>query len=272
MNKKIFFIIFSVFAISTASIAAETTNKFHWPKHIKAAVSLSYDDAVDSQLDNAVPTLNKYGLKGTFYLKLASPVVANRLPEWRAAASAGHELGNHTLFHQCSHSLPNRDWVTPEDDLDKISVAQLKNQIVLANTMLYAIDGKQERTFTAPCGDSKAAGEYYIDSIKSEFVAIKSVIDDGITPAMKTVDPYAIHFAIPFNVTGKQLIDIVKKAAAKGTMVNLTFHGVGGDHLSTSKEAHEELVKYLSENKDIYWTDTFLNIMKYVKEQQRSLQ
>jgi len=65
------------------------------------------------------------------------------------------------------------------------------------------------------------------------------------------------------------LIDIVKEAAAKGTMANFTFHGVGGDHLSVSTEAHEELIKYLAQNKDIYWVDTFLNEMKYVKAHQK---
>ena len=91
---------------------------------------------------------------------------------------------------------------------------------------------------------------------------------NGVTNDMKTMNPYAVSVATPFNVTGKQLIDIVKAGAEKGTMVNFTFHGIGGDHLSISKEAHDELVKYLANNKDIYWTDTFLNIMKYVKEKQ----
>jgi hypothetical protein len=51
-------------------------------------------------------------------------------------------------------------------------------------------------------------------------------------------------------------------------MVNFTFHGIGGDHLVTSVAAHNELVQYLAKHKDIYWTDTFLNIMKHVKTQQ----
>jgi hypothetical protein len=60
----------------------------------------------------------------------------------------------------------------------------------------------------------------------------------------------------------------VKQAHARGTMVNFTFHGIGGDYLSVSSEAHEELVKYLAEHRKEYWTDTFLNIMQHVKGQQ----
>lgn len=253
---------------ATGASADDVAKPFKWPKGQKAAVSLAYDDALNSQLDHAIPTLNKYGLKGTFYLQLSSPVIDQRLPEWRAAAKKGHELANHSLFHQCSKSQPGRDWVEPGRDLDKLTVAQMKDQVVLANTVLYAIDGKRERTFTAPCIDKNAGGQNYIDAIKSEFVAIK-LESGGVTPDMNKLDPYAVGVAFPNNVTGQQLIDIVKEAAAKGTMANFTFHGVGGDHLSVTAEAHEELVKYLATNKDIYWVDTFVNEMKYVKAHQQ---
>ena len=52
-------------------------------------------------------------------------------------------------------------------------------------------------------------------------------------------------------------------------MANLTFHGVGGDYRSVSKEAHEELLACLADNRSTCWTDTFINIMKYVQEQQK---
>jgi peptidoglycan/xylan/chitin deacetylase (PgdA/CDA1 family) len=267
-NKIVLGVLLSGLVGASSVYAAEGDAAFKWPKGQKAAVSLSYDDALDSQLDHAIPTLNKYGLKGTFYVKLASPVIDKRLPEWRAAAKKGHELGNHSLFHQCSKSLPGRDWVEADQDLDKLTVGQMKDQVLLANTFLYAIDGKRERTFTAPCIDKNAGGKNYIDAIKSEFVAIK-VESGGVTPDMNKLDPYAVGVAFPTNVTGQQLIDIVKEAAEKGTMANFTFHGVGGDHLSTSVEAHEELVKYLAAHKDIYWVDTFVNEMKYVRAHQK---
>ena len=47
-------------------------------------------------------------------------------------------------------------------------------------------------------------------------------------------------------------------------MVQIIFHGIGGDHLAVSKEAHEQLIKYLAENQDKYWTDTYINIMRYL--------
>ncbi|HYM87291.1 MAG TPA: polysaccharide deacetylase family protein [Pseudoxanthomonas sp.] len=240
---------------------------FAWPQGQKAAVSLAYDDALDSQLDNAIPALDKAGLKGSFYLVMAHDPVRKRLPEWRAAARNGHELGNHTLFHQCRGSLQGREWVTPQRDLDKTTAAQMKDQVQLANTMLYAIDGRHERTLTVPCGDVMAQGGNYIDLVAADFVAIKLGFG-AVTPDMATLDPYAVTVDTPEGVTGRQLIAQVEQAARQGTMVNFTFHGIGGDHLAVSSEAHAELLAYLATHQDLYWVATFIDIMKYVRAQQ----
>jgi len=67
----------------------------------KAAVVLTYDDALNAHLDNAIPLLDSLGLKGTFYLTAFAPGSKNRISDWRTTAANGHELGNHTLYHPC---------------------------------------------------------------------------------------------------------------------------------------------------------------------------
>lgn len=238
--------------------------RFVWPHGAQAAVSLAYDDALDSQLDTALPALDKAGLRASFYLTLGSEVVKRRMAEWRAAAARGHELGNHTLFHQCSPSGPDRSWVKPEIDLDQISAAQLVAQIRVGNTLLQAIDGRRERTFTTPCGDTRAGGSDYLGLIQGDFVAIKSRLG-GVVADMAMLDPYAVAVLAPVNVTGAQLIEWVQQAARTGTMVNITFHGIGGDYLGVSPQAHQELLDHLAANRHVYWTDTFLNIMQHLK-------
>ena len=242
---------------------------FAWPNGARAAVSLAYDDALDSQLDKALPALNRAGLRASFYLQLSNPSVALRMEEWRAAARRGHELGNHTLFHQCSASQPDRAWVAAHRDLDKMSVAQVQDQAALANTMLQAIDGRRERTFTTPCGDLLAGGAPYLPAIAGHFAAIKAGSGSGPLLSMRGLDPYAVKVFAPVGQSGAELIAMVKEAGARGTMVNFTFHGVGGDYLQVSEQAHRELLTYLAANRKLYWTDTFLNIMKHVKAQQR---
>src|SRR5205807_2373822 len=90
--------------ICLASLSARAQDANMW-NHKQCAVVLTYDDAINADLDNVLPALDSLGLKGTFYLIGSSPVVAARMQEWRQAALHGHELGNHSLFHPCDGSL-----------------------------------------------------------------------------------------------------------------------------------------------------------------------
>ena len=248
-------------------MAAAAERAFVWPHGARAAVSLAYDDALDSQLDHAIPSLDRHGLKASFYLTLAGDSVARRLADWRRVARAGHELGNHSLFHQCSRAGPGREWVPDPRNLDTTSAAQMRDQVLLANTVLHAIDGARERSFTPPCGDLIAAGVNYVDALKPAFVAIRTA-GAAVVSDMSALDAFNVGAVAYADVTGPQLIAVVELAAARGTMALLTFHGVGGDYLAVSRQAHDELLKYLAEHRQIYWTDTFLSIMKHVRAQQ----
>ena len=87
---------FVALALSFVCCVSATSAATQWPNGTKAAVVLTYDDALTSQLDHAVPVLDAVGFKATFFL--VGPKLAD-VPRWRAAAAEGHELGNHTIFH-----------------------------------------------------------------------------------------------------------------------------------------------------------------------------
>jgi peptidoglycan/xylan/chitin deacetylase (PgdA/CDA1 family) len=257
--------VFLLFAITWSS-SASAGDCFAWPEGRKAAVSLAYDDALDSQLDTAIPALDRHGLKGSFYLILSAQSVRTRLADWRTAAANGHELGNHSLFHQCSGKGPDRSWVAPQRNLDTTTVAQMRDQVELASTMLQAIDGRSVRTYTVPCGEAAAMDGNYLDAVAPLFAGIK-LIGNAVVDDMATLDPSAVPVAAPVGVSGAQLIALVEEARRKGTMVNFTFHGIGGDHLQVSAQAHEELLAYLDAHRDDYWTAPFVDIMAWVRQQ-----
>lgn len=248
-------------------LAAGASTRFAWPAGIQAAVSLGYDDALASQLDHAVPALDKHGLKASFHVTLSSPVLWGRLDEWRALARNGHELGNHSLFHQCRRSLPGRGWVTADRDLDHTRATDMLSQVRLGNALLKTIDGKSRRTFALPCGDRLAHGEDYLALLREDFVAAK-VGDGAVVPDMLAFDTFAVGVVAPSEVTGAQLIAFVQQAQARGTMVNFTFHGIGGDYLGVSTQAHDELLAYLAAHRERVWTDTFINLVSHVQQQQ----
>src|SRR5690606_22054131 len=119
----------AVAMISTAASAQPPA--FPWPDGQRAAVSLAYDDALPSQLDNAIPALDRHGLKGSFYLTLAAEPVRDRLEDWRAAARNGHELGNHSLLPQCTAQGAGPAGAPPETDLGAIPAARPRPQAAL---------------------------------------------------------------------------------------------------------------------------------------------
>ena len=131
------------------SVIAQAQNKTPW--HAKqCAVALTYDDALDVDLDNAIPALDSLGLKATFYLSGYSGALHKRLNEWRAIAKEGHELGNHTLFHPCIGNKPGREFVTADYNLGTYTFRRIQDEIRMTNTILKAIDGKEERTAARP--------------------------------------------------------------------------------------------------------------------------
>ncbi len=69
-----------------------------FPHGCEGAVSLTFDDGAQSQLDRAIPILNEHNLKATFYLNPRGDW-KTRLASWREVALAGHEVGNHTVNH-----------------------------------------------------------------------------------------------------------------------------------------------------------------------------
>lgn len=246
-------------AVVQPGIVLAADDPVQWPDGARVAVSLSYDDALASQLDNAVPALRSHNLRASFYLTLANPTVRHRLADWRAVATAGHELGNHTIYHPCRGSLPDRDWVSPDYDLDKQTLAQIRAEVVMANSILHMIDGRKRRTFTPPCADQQVGGENYVDDVSALFVSIKAR-DAGMAGRSSFLHT-------PFDVTGEELIRYVQEHTNDGVLLNILFHGIGGDYLSVSTEAHSELLQFLADNRSTYWVDTYINIMTHVTDQ-----
>ncbi|GHA79534.1 polysaccharide deacetylase family protein [Pontibacter akesuensis] len=233
----------------------------------RAAVVLTYDDALHVHLDNAIPALDLLGLKGTFFLTAAAPAFTERLKEWEKVASNKHELANHTLFHPCIGSRPGREFVTPEYDLATYTVRRITDEIKVTNTMLNSVDGKTERTFAYPCGDTTVGGVPYVDAVKENFVAARGV--QGKMVPRNEQDLYNIGTYMISGQTGEELIALVKEAMKTNSLVVFLFHGVGGEHgLNVSLEAHRKLLHFLKAQEKHVWNPTFLEAANYLKAEE----
>lgn len=260
MIKKLLFICW----VLLSGFDSYSQDKYPWNGK-KCAVILTYDDALNVHLDNAIPLLDSLNLKATFYLSGNFPGCRERLHDWRTAAGHGHELANHTLFHPCAGNTPGRDWVKPDYDLSRYTEQRLSDELRMTNTLLESLDGKKQRTFAYPCGDTRIGDVSYIDLIKNDFVSAR-----GVKSEMVQIDQVDLFNVPSYGIngeTGKQLIALVNKAIQERALLVFLFHGVGGEHnLNVSLNAHRELLKYLKQNEKEVWVTPFLDATQYIKQ------
>jgi peptidoglycan/xylan/chitin deacetylase (PgdA/CDA1 family) len=236
--------------------------------HRQCAVVLTYDDAIDGDLDNVLPALDSLGLKGTFYLIGSSPVVPKRLSEWRLAAQHGHELGNHALFHPCDGSKPGRSFVQGDFDLSRYTVNRAVSEIRVNNALLNAIDGKTRRTFAYPCGDLTIGDTLFYNGLRKDFAGAR-----GVTPGMQPIDKINLDNVACYGMngdSGERMIGLVKAARQTHTLLVFLFHGVGGGHsINVSLSAHSQLVHYLKDHEKEIWVAPMVEVAEYVRAYQQ---
>ena len=246
------------------SVSNISNAQFKWPEGKKAAVVFTYDDGLDCHLDVAVPQLDEFGFKGTFFCTGNSPSLYNRMEEWRIIVKNGHELGNHTLFHPCDGA--RLDWVKPEYDLNKYTHEQIVAELRTASTLLKAVDGKTERTFGYTCSDYVAGGVDFTGDVKNLFSAARC---DG--PVPQSMLDYNVYKTPSWGVdspTADELIAYVERAKENGTIAVFMFHSVGGGYLNIGSDEHRKLLEYVKSHERDFHTGTFLEVMKYIKQNQ----
>ena len=239
-----------------------------WPKGKIAAVVLTYDDALRSQLDVAIPQLDAARFKGTFFLD--GDITPADMLRWRKIQRNGHELGNHSLFHPCPRSmLPDRkNYFTDNYDADRIL-----GEIAAMNNVLFGIDGANLRTYSVPCSQMLVGGADYTEALRRSGLvkyartggeAYKSVISD-----FKKLDVFQVPSWGPVDKPdGTALIAYVERVSkAKGLGV-LQFHGTGGDYLEVTAGAHQQLVDWLRQHPEV-WVAPFQEVMDYVSAHTR---
>jgi peptidoglycan-N-acetylglucosamine deacetylase len=251
------------------NISLNTTAQFGNPawRGKKAAVVLTYDDAINEHLDNAIPILDSLGLKATFYITAFSASMQTRLNEWKKLSITGHELGNHTLFHPCVGGT-GREWVSKQNDLRNYSVQRIENEIRMTNLFLQSLDGKTKRTFAFTCGDMKVDDSSFIAGMKKDFIAARAVRDE--MHKINEVDLYNIDCFMVNNHRFEQMKVWVDKAIQTNSLLVILFHGVGGGNsLNVSIEDHRKILTYIKKKKNELLIATMLETAEYIKTWQQ---
>lgn len=214
----------------------------------RGTVVLTYDDALPSQLDQALPVLDAAGLKATFFL---SGVREADVPRWRAAAQRGHELGNHTIFHPCAAAKFPAD---PRFTSEAYTPATMLREIAQQNVLLRALDGRSRHGFATPCGEHLAGGKDYLEPLRAaklvDYARGVDMSDAEVRAGAARVD--AMHVparGFGENTTLEQLIAFAREAEASGGWAVYLFHGIGGDYLSVDAAVHRAFIRWLRQHR-----------------------
>jgi len=253
-------------ALLFSSFITNEKKTFHWKNGAKAAICLTYDDGMQTHIENAIPQLDELGMKGTFFINSVAGTAS--IIAWKNAAKNGHELANHSLFHPCPSSF---GW-PKEIASDDYTIPQILNEIKTVNMILGNLDpNRKNRSYSYPCNQTDVGGQSYIEALRKSRLANCARGGSGaeriFVSDFSTFNKMNVpSWAVPENVELKDLIDFVEKAKEKGGLAVFQFHGVGGQWIKVSNENHKALLKYLSENKSDFWVAPFSEVVEYIEQ------
>src|ERR1700758_1766444 len=187
------FLIWSFAGVAAAQNPAATVSVTRWPEDRSAAISLSFDDGINSHLDHVGPILRKHHLNATFFVTTSMGPWEKRKTEWKQLAAEGNELGNHTVHHPCMSPQisPHLQDYTPE-----MMEAEIRDA---AHEIQDATHTQRGLTFAYPCGDmtfGKAEdadknAALYLRFVSEYAFGARSVTQGVMDPA--DVNPMVVH-------------------------------------------------------------------------------
>ena len=189
---------------------------------------------------------------------------------WQDVAAAGHEIGNHSVSHPCSHNFP---FISEFGRLalEEMSLDEMEAEIVEARRRLRSvIPGQDNVSFAYPCYQpfvgKGATRQSYVPLVAKHCVA-------GRGPGERSDDPRRCDVAYLWSwpcerLTGANLVGIVEQAVTEGRWAILTFHGVHEGHLPIGDGNLTDLCAYLRDHADRVWTAPVATIGAYVAARQ----
>lgn len=220
-----------------------------WGPGQRAAVSLTYDDGIPNHLDIAMPMLEEFDFRGTFYLITSSDteLMRGRTADWRAAFRRGHEIGNHSAHHpgwQIKGDPP------PVHRLEDMDAQAIDREVGLAAAWLDEHIGPDPgRTYAYPYAQDYIGPdqqrEPYHAAVRTYCAG--SRLGGGAKPNQKDTPAHALRgFSFGAKPALETLIGFCEQALSCGGWALLDFHGVGGPWIETPAATHHALLEYLA--------------------------
>ena len=247
-------------------IAQAGRSSFTWPAGKRAAVSLTFDDARPSEIDNGLEILDRYGVKGTFYVLPAG--VEKRLAGWKRAVAVGHEIGNHSLTHPCSG---NYLWV--RNPLEDQTLETIEAELEQANVVIEQLLGVRPTTFGYPCGQAFVGRgteiKSYVPVVARKFAVGRNSGDTCFNDPLYCDLAQVYCMALDYLDIG-QAIDLLQRASENGQWLILVGHEVAESGSQTIRTATLDAVcRYAADPANGLWIDRVDVIGGYIARQRK---
>ncbi|MEP6951635.1 MAG: polysaccharide deacetylase family protein [Ginsengibacter sp.] len=247
--------------------AQKDSTAFAWPQGKRAAVSLSFDDARESQVIVGTNLLNQYGIKATFFV--IPSAVEKQLDGWKKAVADGHEIGNHTLTHPCTGNFL---W-SRTNALEEYTLEQMRNELTGCNKRILELLHVKAGVFAYPCGQ-KYVGKgintkSYVPLVAELFLAGRGWMDEGAN------DPVYGNFAqlTGIEMDGKdfeQILPLLEDAEKTGKWVVLAGHEMGDPGVQTTRLVMlKKLIEYAQNPSNGIWIEPIGTVAKYIQAQKK---
>lgn len=256
-------IIAFTFFLSQVANAQQDSAVFSWQGGKKAAVSLSFDDARESQVTAGTSLLDMYGIKATFFVVPAS--VEKQLEGWKKAVANGHEIGNHTLSHPCTG---NFDW-SRKNALEDYTLKEMQTELVACNKRIEELLHVKADVFAYPCGQ-KFVGrglhtKSYVPLIAKMFLLGRGWMDEAAN------NPGYCNFSqlTGLEMDGKnfdQILPLLEEAKKKGQWLVLAGHEMGDSGNQTTRLAMlKQLAEYVQDPANGIWIAPVGTVARYIQ-------
>lgn len=250
--------------LKNTAIAQPDSLGYSWPEGKKAAISLSFDDARESQVTAGTSLLDEYGIKATFFVVPAA--VQRQLEGWKKAVARGHEIGNHSLTHPC---MENFDW-SRNNALENYTLKKMRRNIAACNKQIAALLGVTPEVFAYPCGQ-KYVGRgtktrSYVPLVSKMFLAGRGWLDEAPN------HPRYCNFAqlTGVEMDGKnfdQIVPLIEEAKKSGKWLLLAGHEIGEEGQQTTRLAMlKQLAEYVNNPANGVWIAPVGTVAKYIQQ------
>ena len=267
MNMKYKYIFCSclIWLLATKTTAQQTKLNYtiaRWLNNKKAALSLTFDDAINGQFTVALPLLNKYGYKCTFFI--ITSFVQPQLKGWQLvidAADSGHEIASHTVTHPFLHRVT----------ADSIAWQYAESNKIIAEHIT------SQKTFTLayPYGDggNGTDSEQIVKSIAAKYYTGARATRNNKLPYnaygfAKTADDY-------YKINSDMMGDSVSNASfaphldetmRAGGWYSPTYHGIENGWIIVKKDDFIKHLEEIKKRENNLWIAPFGDVIKYDKE------